>query len=170
MMLISFDDCKGKGIVEIPYSCGSDYSGSMVERCNYETLKKELKRYNGIYELYGWYSGYGIGYAPSELTKKGKEKIADILDRLESYPCLDDDKVSMMEYDSIMKTFESDYSHELREYENDNGDIPESIVNMAREIVCQGIGDIAYPETGGVVYIAWEKVIEKINNKKIGIE
>jgi hypothetical protein len=167
MKTISFGDCKEYGIQEIDLACGSDYSGCSVTKTNYKFLKKELNNYKGVYDLIGWFFGYGIGYDGKQLTKRGKEKIAEILDRLDNYPSLDDDSLSEFEYTEILEQFEQDYHYGLGKYKNDEDEIPENVIESCKEIMVDNIGNFAFLETGCIVYIDWKKIIEEFESRTI---
>lgn len=146
----------------IPYTVGSDYSGDIVTRSNYETLKKDLRKYKGVYDVFGGYSTYGIAYIPAELSRKGREKIAEIVEALESYPSIDDEAVSELEYHLILEAFNDERRYELPQGDEETDAEYEARINRARAIIIEGMGDIAYPETGCAVYIKWETVKERL--------
>jgi hypothetical protein len=87
----------------------------------------------------GWVEHIAINPANAE-----KIKIAeDILDRLENYPILDDDDFCQREYEEYSQEFEDYYRYNLGEWKDENEDIPEDIIEKAREIAMelQGYSD-----------------------------
>jgi hypothetical protein len=156
-----------KELVEVPYSSGSDYSGDTVTRANYLFLKEQFKDSHGVYSLYGDHGTYAIAYKLKEMTIEDGEKINDYLESLENYPLLDEDVNSKLEMELLDEAFDRDHKHELSKYENENDmEIPQTIIDKAREIFRDGFGDIAFCETGCVAYINWGKIICKIDSEE----
>ena len=139
---------------EIEGTFGSDYSGDIVTRSNYRIVKKLLNNRRGVYSVYSDYGLYGITYNPKEISKDTKKKIDEIIESIESYPALDDEDVSRLEVELIKNEFWDDYKYE---------GIPEERKTEAFNIVMQGLGEIAYTETGCKVYINWEEVKSLLN-------
>jgi len=139
---------------EIEGTFGSDYSGDVVTKSNYRIVKKLLNNCEGIYDVYGDFGTYGIGYNPKEISKDTKNKIDEIVENIESYPAIDDNDVSDLETELIKNEFKNEFIYE---------DIPEEQKENALNIVMQGIGEIAYTETGCTVYINWEEVKNLLN-------
>ena len=139
---------------EIEGTFGSDYSGDVVTKSNYRIVKKLLNNCKGIYDVYGDFGTYGIGYNPKEISKDTKNKIDEIVENIESYPAIDDNDVSDLETELIKNEFKNEFIYE---------DIPEEQKENALNIVMQGIGEIAYTETGCTVYINWEEVKNLLN-------
>ena len=139
---------------EIEGTFGSDYSGGVVTKSNYRIVKKLLNNCKGIYDVYGDFGTYGIGYNPKEISKDTRKKIDEIVKAIESYPALDDKDVAQLESELIKSAFEDVYKYE---------GISEEQKDKAFDIVMQGIGEIAYTETGCTVYINWEEVKNLLN-------
>ena len=139
---------------EIEGTFGSDYSGDVVTKSNYRIVKKLLNNCKGTYDVYGDFGTYGIGYNPKEISKDTKNKIDEIVENIESYPAIDDNDVSDLETELIKNEFKNEFIYE---------DIPEEQKENALNIVMQGIGEIAYTETGCTVYINWEEVKNLLN-------
>ena len=134
---------------EIEGTFGSDYSGNVVTKSNYRIVKKLLNNCKGIYDVYGDFGTYGIGYNPKEISKDTKNKIDEIVENIESYTAIDDNDVSDLETELIKNEFKNEFIYE---------DIPEEQKENALNIVMQGIGEIAYSEIGCNVYINWKEV------------
>ena len=139
---------------EIPNTFGSNYSGDIVTLSNYRIVKKLLDNRKGVYDVCSDFGTYGITYNPNEISKDTKNKIDEIVKAIESYPALDDKDVAQLESELIKSAFEDEFIYE---------GIPEEQKDEAFNIVMQGIGEIAYTETGCTVYINWEEVKSLLN-------
>jgi hypothetical protein len=163
---------------EIPYTCGSDYSGDTVTASNYRVLKRQLSRYRGIADISGWFDGYGLAYAPSLMTARGRKMIAYIIDKLNQYPAIDDEDASGLERDIIMEYVEDAWHYDRKrvlpvyylaagipapEDIDDTDDTTEATEGLAYDqwlgTIMSGIGNFAITETGGVPYISMEKAL-----------
>jgi len=76
-----------------------DYTDMVdVGKVNFDAACKELKNYKGVYVAW---QGIGFGealyYVKSELTKKGLEAVNDMINRLDDYPCLNNEALSELE-------------------------------------------------------------------------
>ena len=139
---------------EILGTFGSDYSGDIVTLSNYRIVKKLLDNRKGVYDVCSDFGTYGITYNPNEISKDTRKKIDEIVKAIESYPALDDKDVAQLESELIKSAFEDVYKYE---------GISEEQKDKAFDIVMQGIGEIAYTETGCAVYINWEEVKSLLN-------
>lgn len=88
-----------KGAVRLSLCYYGDYTDvADVGKVNFDLACKELKNCKGVYVAW---QGIGFGeslyYVEEELTKKGREKINDIIARLNDYPCLDGEALSELE-------------------------------------------------------------------------
>ena len=139
---------------EIEGTFGNDYNGDVVIRSNYRVVKKLLDNRKGVYDVCSDFGTYGITYNPNEISKDTRKKIDEIVKAIESYPALDDKDVAQLESELIKSAFEDEFIYE---------GIPEEQKDEAFNIVMQGIGEIAYTETGCTVYINWEEVKSLLN-------
>ena len=139
---------------EIPNTFGNNYSGDIVTLSNYRIVKKLLDNRKGVYDVCSDFGTYGITYNPNEISKDTRKKIDEIIESIESYPALDDEDVAQLESELIKSAFEDEFIYE---------GIPEEQKDEAFNIVMQGIGEIAYTETGCTVYINWEEVKSLLN-------
>lgn len=139
---------------EIPGTFGYNYSGDIVTLSNYRIVKKLLDNRKGVYDVCSDFGMYGITYNPNEISKDTRKKIDEIIESIESYPALDDEDVAQLESELIKSAFEDEFIYE---------GIPEEQKDEAFNIVMQGIGEIAYTETGCAVYINWEEVKSLLN-------
>ena len=142
------------GFTEIPNTFGNNYSGDIVTLSNYRIVKKLLDNRKGVYDVCSDFGTYGITYNPNEISKDTRKKIDEIIESIESYPALDDEDVAQLESELIKSAFEDEFIYE---------GIPEEQKDEAFNIVMQGIGEIAYTETGCTVYINWEEVKSLLN-------
>jgi hypothetical protein len=99
--------------VYISYTLHGDYTGSTVERSNYEYLKE--KNYKWIEEIYYSYSTNCIGINYENISEEGISELTEILESLSNYPCLDDSLLSEMEYNLIQETI-SDFKKLNQDY------------------------------------------------------
>ena len=67
---------------------GSDYSGGIVYRSNYEAFLKKYKFKEGIVDIYGGHNTYGVAI---RLDVYESEKIQEIVSSLEEYCIYDED-------------------------------------------------------------------------------
>lgn len=152
----SYSNLRDRKAIEVKGTFGSDYSGDTVTRANYEYLKEKYAGKPGFLDVYGDYSTYGIAYT-GDASIEDIESLQEEMDRLESYPCLDDDRVSRIEMDAIEGLFNDEYDIGLKELMVD-GEVPATVKDKAHEIVMHGIGELAYCETGCTPYISWSAV------------
>lgn len=97
----------------------------------------------------GWVEHIAINPDNSDKVRIAEE----ILERLEDYPVLDEEDFSEREFEEYAEEFEAWYSMELREFQDENDDIPENIIAMAREFAFDSISSDG---------IAWKYVCDKI--------
>lgn len=86
------------------YLTGSDYSGSLVERSNYEVFMEMFGEVPGVHAVYGVHGTYGIAIAKKTLEEN--EEIQEQLDRLSDYPILDEDHHSKLEMEAQDKAWD----------------------------------------------------------------
>lgn len=93
--------------IEAPYCTGSDLSGGLVAKVNFEELDKlceQLELEYGVEYRYisGAYNTYGIEFVPGLRSNE----IREFLDRLESYPCADDEALAEAEFEAEGEAYE----------------------------------------------------------------
>lgn len=98
---------------------GSDYSGSDVEKSNYEALKRDyLKRSKYVYDVAGGHGTYAIAFNLTRLKGKLAEELADTFKSLSDYPLYDEDHWSELqtrqEEEDWASWIEGDFKRELK--------------------------------------------------------
>lgn len=84
-----------------------------------------------------------------------KVQIAEnIRNQLNDYPVLDDDDFCNRESEEYAEEFEGNYNYMLQDFRNENDDIPESVINKAREI--------AWNLQGYTDGVPWDMVKDKL--------
>ena len=126
---ISYSDIKldkqGDCIL-IPYSSGSDYSGSTVELSNFNCIKEDFSQY--VLELYGGYGSFGLLIKLSDL--KSVPELKELFDTLDSYPLYNEDDHSQLESDLLNESWDAWVKYDFdRELKNNNID-PDSIDDL----------------------------------------
>lgn len=125
---------------EIPYTLHGDYVGSLVERSNYEVILETLKDddedgpggRSRIVELYG---GYGARLLAWPAWCPITPDLAEILEGLESYPLVDDEHESALEWDESLKAWD-DYAW---------GDVKRYLLKWAEDLsesLCEILDDM----------------------------
>ncbi len=94
------------------YCQGSDYSGSLVELSNCDTLAEDHYG-KGVWRLYGGHGSFGLAFDLRFLT----EEALEALESLQDYPLASEDKLSELELEKEEEAWESwvssDFTKEL---------------------------------------------------------
>lgn len=153
---------------EVEWATGSDYSGGLVTKANYEVLQEMLEEKHPSGEgppvwatTYGGYGTYGVLVVWDRLDGDIQEAIAG----LEDYPLIDEEKHSELQIDAEEEAWEnwgrSEFESQLENH-YDLDDFPEGVDSQ------QLFGEAAEsanqywePESGGDVYIDVAKVSKK---------
>ena len=140
----------------IPFTSYGHYDNScMVERANYAWFVKHYGKRSGVYIRRGAYGYHAVMVMVNELSSKTIDDIYEYLEQLCDYPCIDDELLSKMEFQAIRQSFNEDWKGELkRNHKSKAWDI----------IMQEGIGNIAYVEAGGNVYIDWDRLRIELGN------
>ena len=72
---------------ELEFACGSDYSGGVVERANYQYFLEQFAEHEDVIRLSGMFFSYGIGYNKESTDSD----LIDAVNALEYYPVADDE-------------------------------------------------------------------------------
>jgi hypothetical protein len=168
------DTLKEVDIFLIPkYMSYGDYDNScMVERSNYKIFLEEYKEEKGIFRIYGGYGSSGIVISIRYLLDLGNENKADeiieLLNSLNDYPCIDDEDMSNMEYDSFIESLDSYAIRECNDLLSKQFllDVYDFNEDMLKEILLKSNSNLNYDayeiESGGGCYIDNERLIEKV--------
>lgn len=119
-MEIRFQDLREyPGFVTIDEACGSDYSGSVYTRANFEWFQEEYRGHADVIFLWGHYWGYGVAWNPETQD----DRLREIVDGLENYPLVCEHTVSQVEVRWIGEALESWALHDFRrEIERHHGE------------------------------------------------
>ena len=161
-------------LYQIPYTVSGDYVGGSCERSNARVF---LEQFPDAIKLYGDYGGQCVVLP---LSYPVTSELIETLERLASYPLIDEDDLSQLEQDEITAEW-NDYARRdfvralaaaFREAENERAadwveDMPEDAINDLYWRMCgwhtgKGVRE-SYPEHGGCE-IVWnlEETVEKI--------
>lgn len=77
------------------YMSGSDYSGGILAKCNFETFMKLYDKLEGVYKIYGGYNTYGVAIRLD--VYENNENVKETIDKLEEYPIIDEEDYSNLE-------------------------------------------------------------------------
>lgn len=93
---------------------GGDYSGSSVTKANYDSFMEEFGEVPGVIALYGSHGSYGVGIRIGAIN----EEMVSVLEKLQDYPIIDEEKMSEIEHEWEGEAWESwarsDFLHALR--------------------------------------------------------
>tara|TARA_R110002050_G_scaffold157337_3_gene285874 strand:+ start:763 stop:1416 length:654 start_codon:yes stop_codon:yes gene_type:complete len=90
-------------LVLLPYTCNSDYSGSLVESANRKWIEDSFGEKSGVYQVYGGYGTAGIAVVSSFADSD----LIEALESLESYPLICDQIHSELEMESQERALDS---------------------------------------------------------------
>jgi hypothetical protein len=139
---------------EIPYTCSGDYIGSLVEASNRAAILEDWAATNGEddaidceppYVLSGNYSIETLAWpAWCPLTRN----LAEIIERLESYPLIDEERHSEMEWEAGAEAW-SDWAQ---------GDVERDLItateDLGSEVLHDAIADMTPEDWWDVVALA----------------
>lgn len=142
-------DTTGTRFITLPFTSYGDYDDScMVERCNVAWFMKHYGKRAGVHLYNGDYGFSCVVVDVEHISRKTIDNIADYLDDLQHYQCIDDELLARMEYKAIRVAFHDDYRYNMaRGYKA-----------LAWELVSNHIGDLAFIESGGIVFIDWDRL------------
>ena len=139
----------------VPFACFGKYDNSChVERANFKWVLEGLEevgtRGYSTYRSGDNYVENAIYIDVDLLNEEAVEMLLDYLEQTAYYPSVDDEYTSNME------------EHLVDEAYRDGWDMLENkIDNALYDIVMDSIGELTYVESGGTVYINWDKVFER---------
>ena len=165
-------------LIELPYISHSDYSGTTVERSNYEYLIKEYSDLLGIilWESYGGYSTRAIFclYSIWEIEFQDDEYLGDRIERLkediksiDDYPLLDEELMSEIEMNIEIESWDdwvcSDLKHTLLEneiYDEEDNPLPEdSILQDMLHFHLESLNEYYEFESPYTAYLDIKKIV-----------
>ena len=160
------------------YLEGSDYSGDMLQKSNYKLFLEDFGKEEGVFDVCGGHGTFAVAISVGWLLDSRNDEIArqilDLLDGLNTYPAIDDEDMSNMEFKAFNEAFEdwgykdimSDLQKKFRVtvYDYDEDAFKEFLLEIERRGNSMWI-----IEEGGGVYIdveAWIKDITLDQVKK----
>lgn len=150
-----------------------DYDNScMVERSNYKLFLESFGGLSFVFKVYGGYGSSGIAISVKGLlnpdNEEKAEEIIELLNDLNKYPCIDDEDMSNMEYDSFIKSLNDfglndsmtalskKFNLEVYDYDEEK----------LKEVLLESDRNLNYPsymiESGGSCHIDIDRLIEPI--------
>ena len=121
MGFLEFDEYKRNGSGRtIELANGSDYSGGVVTKANYDVLCARINdrfpHTESFIDLRGMYGSYGIGVLEDNLSEEEIDWLEEIEDALEDYPFLDDERSYQTEVKVLTEFFNDEVASELGMY------------------------------------------------------
>lgn len=161
----------------IEAATGSDYSGNLVEKSNYRTLKAEFP---WLVELYGGYGTFGLAYLGKRENQN--DRLIEAIDGLADYPLFSEDDHSQLEMETVEEQWVSDGRDEWkralckmwaldgREYDADRLD-DNLLVDQLWRDCCELLrgGEEYLNEQGDSIYFPIDRVIHDIRADRGGI-
>jgi hypothetical protein len=150
-----------------------DYDNScMVERSNYKLFLEDHKEEKGIFTISGGYGSSGIAISLNYLLNPDNEdkaqNIIELLNSLNDYPCIDDEDMSNMEYDSFIESLDNFAIRECNDLLSKQFllEVYDFNEDKLKEILLESDRNLNYPayeiESGGICYIDTKRLIEKV--------
>jgi hypothetical protein len=102
----------------VPYSTGSEGSGSTVERSNYLCFLESHKGSEWVYDVHGGFGTYAVAVSLTGLLTcddDTADSILDELEGLEDYPVLDEQALSELEMELSDEAWETCYARDFAE-------------------------------------------------------
>lgn len=108
---LSTDDCdSGERYFYVPYASGSDYSGSLVERSNYNVFTETYGDNEWVFSAYGGFGTYAAVVGLTGLLtcdEDTADEVLNVLEGLENYPLINDEVLSNLESEKADEAWES---------------------------------------------------------------
>jgi len=150
-----------------------DYDNScMVERSNFKIFLEDYKEEKGIFRIYGGYGSSGIAISIRYLLNPDNEEKADeileLLRDLNNYPCINDEDMSIMEYDAFIESLDSWAIKECNDLLSHQYliDVYDFNEDKLKAVLLESDRNLNYPsyeiESGGGCYIDTKRLIEKV--------
>jgi hypothetical protein len=154
------------------YTSGSDYSGSLVERSNYEALLEkcgELEEEHGsdwYQTLYGGHRTYAILFH----VIRAPDEIVELLKGLEDYPLIDEERESQLEMEAQNEAWENwgrrQYKQELEKlYKGDADKVSDEELDKHFEEWREHSNTYWVNESGSEMYIDIARILKEIKRQ-----
>jgi hypothetical protein len=151
-----------------------DYDDScMVERSNYKLFLENFGDLNGVYTISGGYGSSGIALSIAWLSNPDNEdksiEIIDLLNNLNDYPCIDDEDMSNMEYESFLEALDNFAIRECNDLLSKQFllDVYDYNEDKLKDVLLDSNSKLSYDayeiESGGSCYIDTKRLIEKVS-------
>lgn len=160
------------------YASGSDYSGTLVGKSNYEVLKEEAERLSEEMGDDTWYQtfygGHGT-YAIAFHVDRTPEEIIRMLNGLEDYPLIDESKHSEMEMEAQDEAWKlstaDDYRRALEQkFGGDADTVDDDVLFEHFQEAREAANEEWVNEQGDQAYINVEKVVEGADEPPTGMK
>lgn len=163
----------------IEAATGSDYSGSLVERSNFEVLQRD---YPWLVEIHGGHGTFGLGYLGKRENQN--EALLEAIDALSDYPILDDDHHSSLEWNTaaeawdsygrddfkraLVKYFDAVYAPDEHKLDEISDERIDQLWHDCTERLCGGEAHLN--EQGESIYFPIDSIIKKITQCWTGLD
>jgi hypothetical protein len=138
------------GMIAIPFCNYGDYDSSCgVERSNYIEARKMFRNVKGIKTWYGYY-GQALVVELERLSTASLEKLLELVESLEKYPCIDDNALCEYEYKAIMRAWKGWFKQ----------DVKRGLRGKAESVLRSDWQSYACIEMGGDAYIDTELLVK----------
>ena len=148
---------------------GSDYSGSLVERSNYNVFSDKFKdgHDNWWTSVIGGHGTYAIVISMDDVPDEVSDEVAEFLNGLDDYPLADEDDHSNLEMEAQNEAWENwarrDFIKEIEKWfkvEFDNDPKSELLYEVFHE-ACDSANEYWVNESGDSMYINIERIVKK---------
>ena len=140
------------GMIAIPFCNYGDYDSSCaVERSNALEVKRMFRNVKGIKTWYGYY-GQALIVELERLSVQSLEKLLELVENLEKYPCVDDEALYEYEERAIMRAWKGWYK----------SDVLRGLRGKAEELLKSSPTQYAWIEMGGNAYVDTEQLMREI--------
>lgn len=172
----AWDDDKDGHYIVPNYLSGSDYSGGLVERSNYEVFEETFAEGHDVWWTHtpGGHGTFGVIIDCSKVPESVEKELTEFLNALEQYPCIDDEHHSRMEMEAqddawdnwarrdFISLLEKKFDVELSDDKEDNAEWGEVFENA-----CNAANVYWANEQGDSMWIDLKRVVEKVNLEDI---
>ena len=165
------DDREG-AFVEPPGVGYSDYSGSMIERSNYEAFIEAFAEHEDV-EWFRVHGGHGTtGVIVRFDADERVPEIGEFFDSLEGYPSIDDTRLSRLEMEAIDEAWvegRQDFVRRMVKLDSRLGDVLEdaadSTIDEIYHAVAQAADENPYVEdaVGSVSFSPYFRILDRVN-------
>lgn len=164
--------CTPERWIEAPYCTGSDLSGGIVAKVNFETLDKlceQLELEYGVEyrHISGAYNTYGIEFVPGLRSNA----IREFLDGLEDYPCADEEALAEAQFEAEGEAYEGWVKGEFlsaisAEFDLDTDDVDDDKIGEAFSWACDA-ANIYWQHGNDGASFDVDDLIEKLRHRKL---